>query len=499
MSERTSHPTRTPLPEGWEWKTLSELGTWTGGGTPSKRRPEFWREGNVPWVSPKDMKSWILDATQDHITQAAVTESAAKPFAANSIAFVVRSGILEHTLPVVLIPFEATANQDLKVLTPHEDLSPRWLLYTLLGVAEGVRRTCRKDGTTVASIEYPLLRQYAIPTPPHDEQEQMVEEAEALLARMAAGAREVSTAARGVAGYRLSVVEAAVTGRIRVGTPSALGADELLDEILRDRRSSWEAERLARFEEQSRIPTTDAWKAGYPEPLSPTPLAGVELPRGWAWATVDQLSTMVQYGSSVKASEVLADGVPVLRMGNIVEGRLDLSQLKYLPWDHPEFPELLLEDGDLLFNRTNSPELVGKAALYSGEPAPCSFASYLIRVRLADQVRPELLVYFLTSALGRTWVRSVVSQQVGQANVNGTKLKGLTVPPPRDGQDAICDLVEEHLSSARDSQAAVQAAMKSAAALRFAVIRQVTGPRSLVRLAQPPRQDRGQQVRQVTW
>lgn len=493
MMEAGGDGVRPELPEGWEWKTLSDLGTWTGGGTPSKQQPEFWREGNVPWVSPKDMKSWILSHTQDHITQLAVTESAAKLFAANSIAFVVRSGILEHTLPVVLVPFEATANQDLKILTPREDVSPKWLLYALLGVAEQIRRTCRKDGTTVASIEYRLLKQYAIPVPLPDEQERMVKDADSLLGLVAAGAREVDTAARGLARYRLSVVAAAVTGQLPVDTPSALGADDLLDEILRDRRSIWEAKQLARFEGQSRIPTTDAWKAKYREPLFPTAPAGIELPSDWAWATVDQLSTMVQYGSSAKTSEDPADGVPVLRMGNIIEGRLDLSQLKYLPSDHPEFPELLLKEGDVLFNRTNSPELVGKAALYKRELTPCSFASYLIRVRLAEQVRPELLVYFLTSALGRAWVRSVVSQQVGQANVNGTKLKALTVPlPPRQVQDAICDLVEGHLSATREGHTAIEAAMKNAAGLRFAVVRRVTRPRPRLPLPDRPRQDRGQ-------
>ncbi len=158
-------------------------------------------------------------------------------------------------------------------------------------------------------------------------------------------------------------------------------------------------------------------------------------------------------------------------MGNLVKGSLDLSKLKYLPSDHPEFPHLLLDDGDLLFNRTNSPELVGKAAVYRGNPSECSFASYLIRVRLSKHFRPELLNYFLGSTLGRAWVSSVVSQQVGQANVNGSKLKQLTVPlPPRETQDAICDLAEEQLTRINELEGRLSEAGRRVEVFRRSVL-----------------------------
>src|SRR5690606_6999959 len=106
------------------------------------------------------------------------------------------------------------------------------------------------------------------------------------------------------------------------------------------------------------------------------------------------------------------DGVPVLRMGNIVDGRVVADDLKYLPADHSEIPRLLLEAGDILFNRTNSAELVGKTAVYTGHPNPCSFASYLIRVRTLPGTNPHYVSAFINSPHGRDWVASVVSQQV---------------------------------------------------------------------------------------
>jgi type I restriction enzyme, S subunit len=117
-----------------------------------------------------------------------------------------------------------------------------------------------------------------------------------------------------------------------------------------------------------------------------------------------------------------------MRMGNIQNGQLVADSLKFLPMEHEEFPELLLKPGDLLFNRTNSFELVGKTAVYSGTPERCSFASYLIRVRFLGEILPEFVGYVINSVYGREWISSVVSQQVVQANVNGTKLKAFSVP-----------------------------------------------------------------------
>src|SRR5581483_7949508 len=107
-----------------------------------------------------------------------------------------------------------------------------------------------------------------------------------------------------------------------------------------------------------------------------------------------------------------------------------LERLKYLPTAHHEFPTLLLDEGDILFNRTNSPELVGKSAVFQGRPRPCSFASYLIRVRTSSLCRPAFLANFINSPQGRHWVAGVASQQVGQANVSGSKLQALRFPLP---------------------------------------------------------------------
>ncbi|EAW5391945.1 restriction endonuclease subunit S, partial [Salmonella enterica subsp. enterica serovar Ohio] len=102
-----------------EWKTLGEIGKWYGGGTPSKNKIEFWENGSIPWISPKDMGRTLVDSSEDYITEEAVLQSSTKLIPANSIAIVVRSSILDKVLPSALIKVPATLNQDMKAVIPH--------------------------------------------------------------------------------------------------------------------------------------------------------------------------------------------------------------------------------------------------------------------------------------------------------------------------------------------------------------------------------------------
>jgi type I restriction enzyme S subunit len=215
------------LPGGWTTATLDELGEWTGGGTPSKSNSTYWN-GTIPWVSPKDMKTLVLDDTLDHITEEAVKDSAVKLFPADSIAFVVRSGILEHTLPVALIRVRATANQDLKVLTPSPGIRPRWLLHTLLAHAPDIRDRCQKDGTTVASLDFPKLKAYRLRVPPGPEQERIVEAIERKLQALERSDALLAEAAKRAKLLRRSMLNHAAAGQLVPQDPSDEPAKNLL-------------------------------------------------------------------------------------------------------------------------------------------------------------------------------------------------------------------------------------------------------------------------------
>ena len=147
----------------------------------------------------------------------------------------------------------------------------------------------------------------------------------------------------------------------------------------------------------------------------------------WKWKTLGDLCDDVEYGSSAKSKA--KGGVPVLRMGNIQDGRLEWDNLVYTD-DKAEIKKYLLKHNDVLFNRTNSPELVGKTAVYKGE-MPAIFAGYLIRIhRKEDLLDADYLTYFLNSQIAFDYGKTVVISSVNQANINGTKLKNYPIPAP---------------------------------------------------------------------
>lgn len=106
------------LPAGWKLMKLKDLGEWRGGGTPSKSVRTYWENGNIMWVSPKDMKSRKIQETQDKITVEAVKNSSTKIVPKGSVLFVVRSGILRRTLPIAITTCEVTVNQDIQAFVP---------------------------------------------------------------------------------------------------------------------------------------------------------------------------------------------------------------------------------------------------------------------------------------------------------------------------------------------------------------------------------------------
>lgn len=338
---------------------------------------------------------------------------------------VVRDGDLLISWAATLDAFlwsgpEAVLNQH--IFKVNSRIDRRFHYYITKFVLEDIRR--RAHGSGMVHITKREFEQTVVAVPLSVEEQRTVADAiEQQLTRLEAATADLTRARRRVERHRQAVFEAAVWGE------------------------------------------GDGAGSRQTRPLHP----GDPLPDGWAWSAVGDLAHRVQYGSSSK-TDADSSGIPVLRMGNIHQGRLVLGKLKFLPANHREFPELLLERGDILFNRTNSPDLVGKSAVYHGSPARCSFASYLIRVTPVPELRSDYLAYVLNSAYGRRWIRSVVSQQVGQANVNGSKLKAFRIPlPPPETQDSLVMEAERQLSLSGGVSGSIDASIARVRGLRQAI------------------------------
>lgn len=241
---------------------------------------------------------------------------------------------------------------------------------------------------------------------------------------------------------RQTILNLAVRGKLVPQDASDEPASELLKRIAKERAY------LVKKKEIRRESALD--------PIQPTEVP-FDVPASWVWSRIGEAVLFTQYGTSQK-SNPSEKGVPVLTMGNVQDGLVVWNNEKRIPETSEDLPALYLQKFDLLYNRTNSAELVGKTGIYLGEDGVRTFASYLIRLR------PSLLSSnprFLNMAMNtpefrETQIVPLIKKQTGQANVNGTALKNMLVPLPPfaeqhrivakvDALMALCDQLEAGL------------------------------------------------------
>jgi len=155
---------------------LGSIGTFTGGGTPSKSNEEYWSNGSIPWVTPKDMGGLFIYSSIDLISNLALEDKKMKKLPSSTILFVTRSGVLRHTFPISFTTNEVTINQDLKALQINsEKIEPMYAYIYLWVNSEKIRKDCMKVGTTVESIDFNALKKFKIEVPCVDAQRQLIE------------------------------------------------------------------------------------------------------------------------------------------------------------------------------------------------------------------------------------------------------------------------------------------------------------------------------------
>lgn len=251
---------------------------------------------------------------------------------------------------------------------------------------------------TVKHLSVKTLKEIPIPLPPLPEQQRIVSRIESLFAKLDAARDKLQQVLDTQEARRAAILHEAFTGRLTGHKGSAEG-------------------RGKREEEESQNPE------------------GTELvPEGWTKAKIKDICHRLSYGTSKKSEK--AGKYIVIRMGNLQNGEIDWSNLAYTN-DEQEYSKYKLNPGDILFNRTNSPELVGKTSIYRGE-YPAIYAGYLIKLDYDKSIiNGEYLNYYLNSPKAKKYYNEVKTDGVNQSNINSQKIGDFEIFFPSLKEQAI--------------------------------------------------------------
>jgi type I restriction enzyme S subunit len=416
---------RWPLPEGWEYARLRDVAEINyGKGLTVSQRDET---GSVPVYGSSGVVGFH-------------TESIA-PGPSLIIGRKGAAGAV-HYSPVDSWPIDTAY-----YLRFPEQVSTKYAYYAL----QTLELSSLDRSTAIPSLSRDDLYAQAIPLAPLPTQHLIVAEIEKQFTRLDAAVAALRRAKANLARYKAAVLKAAVEGRLVAQDPDDEPAGVLLERILAERRAQWQAANP---------------KKKYVEPKGPDVAGLGELPVGWVWATVEQITSLIQYGHTTSAVYEPV-GPKFLRITDIQDGFVDWDAV---PWCHctqEEYEKYRVSSGDIVFARTGA--TTGKSYLIKDCPNTV-FASYLIRLQLTKPFDQRYLAYYFDSPF--YWSR-ITSEQKGSAQpgVNATILSTLEVPvPPLAEQSRIVNEVERCLSVIHASDQIIDANLARAERLRQGVL-----------------------------
>ncbi|MDE4016040.1 restriction endonuclease subunit S [Glaesserella parasuis] len=303
----------------------------------------------------------------------------------------------DHTRNFKLIDFDFIVGADgVKIFQPAKDIDPDFFYYQCLSLNLPNKGYHR---------HFRYLKECDFIYPSFSQQQKLAKKFTALLSQVAEIKQRLEKIPVLLKTYRQSVLARAVNGELS-----------------------------AKWREENGV-SLESWECGYIKDFVEKPI----------------------YGTSSKSQK--EGKIPVLRMGNIQAGQIDWENLVYTSND-AEIQKYSLNKYDVLFNRTNSPELVGKTAIYLGE-REAIFAGYLIRVRCKNMLNPKFLNYHLNSPFAKNYCLEVKSDGVSQSNINAQKLLAYPLNlPSLEEQNYITQAVEKHLNFANQLEAQVNAALE---------------------------------------
>lgn len=341
---------------------------------------------------------------------------------------------------------DAWLNQHIFKVIPKNDVDKKFLYYYLSKVVSDLYS--KAHGTGMVHITKKPFMNTPIPIPDIMSQRIIVKHIEESLSQLDSAVETLNKTKQQLEIYRQAVLKEAFSGSLTQRWRSS-HPDNNLESILSI---------VYNYQEQSDV-----------ENKLLCEFELFELPSTWKWISLGDISNGTEYGTSKKSLNF--GRTPVVRMGNLQNGMIDWTDLSYSD-DEDEINKYQLHSGDVLFNRTNSPELVGKTAIYRGEQEAI-FAGYLIRINQMACINPEYLNYYMNSHTAKNYGNKVKTDGVNQSNINGKKL--CTYPFPlcsEEEQKQVVYELKSRLSLCDSIKKTVNQSLQQAEALRQSILKQ---------------------------
>lgn len=315
-------------------------------------------------------------------------------------------------------------------LENYGNLFSKYIRYMLESVF--LQNQIRKDAmaTTVAQLTISKAKSLVMPLPPLEEQKRIVAKIEELMPYVdkydVAYSEVEKLNKKFPEDMQKSILQYAIQGKLVEQRKEDGTAEDLYKQIQEEKKKLIKEGKLKK---QKALPEITEDEIPF------------DIPENWKWVSVGEICTDIKYGTSKKSLK--SGKMPVLRMGNIQGGIIDYTNLVYSS-DDEDIKKYRLNKNDLLFNRTNSKELVGKTAIYKGD-IPAIYAGYLVKFTPV-LISSDYLNYVMQSDYYWRYCQTVRSDAIGQSNINAEKLKRFSFPlPPLAEQKRIVEKIEELL------------------------------------------------------
>ncbi|EGV31240.1 restriction modification system DNA specificity domain protein [Thiorhodococcus drewsii AZ1] len=231
MTDIHSREEKASYPAGWQQRRLKLLvSRFFSGGTPSTSQQDYWG-GDIPWVSPKDMKSSSISFSADKITELALADNNLPLLDPGHVLMVVRPGILRHSIPIAVNSLPVSINQDIKAIRLCSKIDPFYFRYFVDGLQSHLLNLWRKPGTTVESLEYDYYSEHLVPIPPRNIQRRIARVLDEKTARIDGLIEKKRALLDRLAEKRQALITRAVTKGLNSDAPMKPSGIDWLGEI----------------------------------------------------------------------------------------------------------------------------------------------------------------------------------------------------------------------------------------------------------------------------